>query len=169
MIVSVDSDVTTPSGVCDDRYVRVITYVATDECGNESLPFTVTITVFDDTAPASLMKAYTGDKVFNRRAMLTMNMQGGGGLELWQFTNRQPLASAQNIRLGDLGIFAIKIKCPNVAEAFKYFMHNKAFVISPIQINAAGEQHFWLTDKFEWHRFTDQLARSCHPVGDGLH
>ena len=104
--------------------------------------------VFDDTASASLMKAYTGDKVFSRRAMLTMNMQGGGGLELWQFTNRQPLAPAQIIRLGDLGIFAIKIKCPDVPAAFKHFMHNKAFAISPIQINAAGDQHFWLTDKY---------------------
>jgi hypothetical protein len=49
--VSVLSDVTTPSGVCDDQYVRVITYVATDECGNVSLPFTVTITVNDNVAP----------------------------------------------------------------------------------------------------------------------
>jgi hypothetical protein len=49
--VSVLSDVTTPSGVCDDQYVRVITYVATDECGNVSAPFTVTITVNDNVAP----------------------------------------------------------------------------------------------------------------------
>ncbi len=49
--VMVQSDVTTPSGVCDNQYVRVITYVATDECGNVSLPFTVTITVNDNVAP----------------------------------------------------------------------------------------------------------------------
>jgi hypothetical protein len=49
--VTVLSDVTTPSGVCDDQYVRVITYVATDECGNVSAPFTVTITVNDNVAP----------------------------------------------------------------------------------------------------------------------
>ena len=35
--------------------------------------------VFDDTADASLMTNYTGNKIYSRRAILTMNMQGGGG------------------------------------------------------------------------------------------
>ena len=50
--VTIESDVTTPDDqVCDDQYVRIITYRATDECGNMSEPFTVTITVHDDVAP----------------------------------------------------------------------------------------------------------------------
>ncbi|MCB9051955.1 MAG: SprB repeat-containing protein [Lewinellaceae bacterium] len=51
--VSVQSDVTTPTNAgCDDQYTRVITYIATDECGNVSDPYTVTITVNDNVAPA---------------------------------------------------------------------------------------------------------------------
>ncbi|MCB9051954.1 MAG: hypothetical protein H6556_21155 [Lewinellaceae bacterium] len=50
--VSVQSDVTTPTNAgCDDQYTRVITYIATDECGNVSDPYTVTITVNDNVAP----------------------------------------------------------------------------------------------------------------------
>ncbi|MCB9051952.1 MAG: hypothetical protein H6556_21145 [Lewinellaceae bacterium] len=45
-------DVTTPTNAgCDDQYTRVITYIATDECGNVSDPYTVTITVNDNVAP----------------------------------------------------------------------------------------------------------------------
>lgn len=51
--VTVQSDVTTPGPLgCAGQYTRVITYVATDECGdNESVPYTVAISVNDDVAP----------------------------------------------------------------------------------------------------------------------
>ncbi len=104
--------------------------------------------VFDDTAEATLMKGYTGNSVYKRRAMLTMNMQGGGGFELWQFINRKALSPAQHIRFGDIGVFAIKIKCPDVLKAFNFFSLKKDCTISPLQTNAAGDIHFWLTDKY---------------------
>ncbi|MBC7868113.1 MAG: VOC family protein [Gloeobacteraceae cyanobacterium ES-bin-316] len=104
--------------------------------------------VFDDTAEASLMKAYTGNRIYKRRALLTMNMQGGGGFELWQFINREATAAATPIRFGDIGIFAIKIKCPDVVAAFRYFLAKEMVSVSPLQTNAAGEYHFWLTDKY---------------------
>lgn len=103
--------------------------------------------VFDDTAEAVLMQSYTGNEVEKRRAILTMNMQGGGGFELWQFISRQAVASHHAIRIGDLGLFAIKIKCPDVLAAFKHFSHCKDCSIYALQKNARGEYHFWLTDK----------------------
>jgi hypothetical protein len=38
-----------------------------------------------DVANASLMTQYTGNQEYKRRAILTMNLQGGGGFEIWQF------------------------------------------------------------------------------------
>jgi len=39
-----DSDITIP-GICDDRFERIISYLATDECGNVSDTFSITLTV----------------------------------------------------------------------------------------------------------------------------
>lgn len=104
--------------------------------------------VFDDVAEATLMKKYTGNEVQRRRAMLTMNLQGGGGLELWQFLNRSPQASSTPILFGDIGIYAIKIKTENVAAAHHFFSARKDCTVSPILSNTIGEDHFWLNDRF---------------------
>lgn len=104
--------------------------------------------VFDDIADASLMKRYTGNEVQRRRAMLTMNLQGGGGLELWQFLNREPQPNLTATRFGDLGIYAIKIKTANVAAAHQFFSARKDCSVSPILSNTIGEDYFWLNDRF---------------------
>ncbi len=103
--------------------------------------------VFDDTAEASLMTKYTGDKVFRRRAMLTMNMQGGGGLELWQFLDRKP-QKAPSVYPGDLGINAIKIKCRNINLAHAYFQDQPLKESSNILLDSYGRKQFTLTDDF---------------------
>lgn len=46
--------------------------------------------IFEDKAPASLMTRYTGGQVHDRYAVLAMNMQGGAGFEIWQYTSRKP-------------------------------------------------------------------------------
>jgi len=46
--------------------------------------------IFDDKSPASLMIPYTGVDVHNRYAILTMNLSGDGGFEIWQFNSRIP-------------------------------------------------------------------------------
>ena len=35
--------------------------------------------VFDDVSEASLMTRYTGGEIYKRQAMLSLNLQGGGG------------------------------------------------------------------------------------------
>jgi catechol 2,3-dioxygenase-like lactoylglutathione lyase family enzyme len=72
--------------------------------------FGMEVLVFDDHAPASLMTRYTGDVVYNRRAIMTLNLQGGGGLEIWQYTDRVPKSLPEPPRPGDLGINAILLK-----------------------------------------------------------
>ena len=72
------------------------------------------ILLFDDIAEASLMTAYTGNKVQRRKALLALNMAGGGGLEIWQFKDRLPAQPVHPIQMGDLGILANKIRSNDV-------------------------------------------------------
>lgn len=68
------------------------------------------VPVFDDIADAKLMVRYTNGNIRRRRAILAVNMAGGGGAEIWESKNPLPIASAFEPKLGDLGIFALKIK-----------------------------------------------------------
>ena len=43
--------------------------------------------VFDEAAEAELMLPYTGGKPRSRHAILALNMMGGGGAEIWQYTS----------------------------------------------------------------------------------
>ncbi len=63
------------------------------------------VQVFDDVARAEFMKAYTANKVGERRAILSMQKTGGGGLEIWQFLDRktQPQGAVGPNSLGILG------------------------------------------------------------------
>jgi len=44
--------------------------------------FAMDIRMFEDEATAELMLAHTAGKTRNRRAVLALNMQGGGGFEI---------------------------------------------------------------------------------------
>ena len=86
--------------------------------------FGTDIVVFKDAATASLMKPYTGQQAHDRLAILALNMQSGGGFEIWQYTSRTPVASATPIQLGDLGIYAVKIKSKDVAKSYAFYKQN---------------------------------------------
>lgn len=73
------------------------------------------VPVFDDVARAELMIPHTNGIIRERRAILAVNMAGGGGAEIWQSNDPKPLAPAEEPALGDLGIFCVKIKSSNVA------------------------------------------------------
>lgn len=105
--------------------------------------------VFDDVAEAHLMTRYTGGKIYKRRAILTMNMQGGGGLEMWQFTDRKPLAALQKMRAGDLGINAIKIKTKDIAAAYNFFITRSDVMVLTTEFAQKNADHFWLRDKYQ--------------------
>jgi catechol 2,3-dioxygenase-like lactoylglutathione lyase family enzyme len=106
------------------------------------------IPVFKDHAAAKLMTRYTGNEVRNRYAILAINIQGGGGAEIWQYTDRIPQQPDFRILLGDLGIFAIKIKCKNINETYQLFQSRKLNVLGTIAQTPAGNPHFYLQDPF---------------------
>lgn len=104
--------------------------------------------VFNDVSEATLMTQYTGGNVYKRQALLSLNMQGGGGFELWQFQNRKPVEAEQHPQYGDLGIYAAKLKCADVKKAFCNFSTMKALAVSAMQQDAKGDPHFYVSDEY---------------------
>ena len=110
--------------------------------------FGVDVKIFEDDTVAELMLPYTGGVPQQRHAALALNMQGGGGFEIWQYSKRIPQAPLEEPKLGDLGIFAAKIKCTNAERAFAHFKNLNANILGQIKVNPAGQKHFYVTDPF---------------------
>lgn len=102
--------------------------------------------VFEDVAPASLMTRYTGEEEHTRHAILSLNLAGGGGFEIWQFTSRKAQKPTQLHMLGDLGIFALKIKTRNVSTAHRFFSMQPHVIVTPVTIAPDKRPRFWMTD-----------------------
>lgn len=110
--------------------------------------FGTDIVIFKDAAKASLMKQYTGDEIHNRYAILALNMQGGGGIEIWQYTSREPQSTSTPIQLGDLGIFAVKIKSNNINATYEFYKKNDVTILTTPSNNPAGVAHFYIKDPY---------------------
>jgi catechol 2,3-dioxygenase-like lactoylglutathione lyase family enzyme len=76
------------------------------------------VQVFSEVAEAALMTKYTGGKVHKRHAILSLNKNGGGGIEFWQFKSRASEPVTFEIKPGDLGISMVKMKVSNIQEAY---------------------------------------------------
>jgi len=105
------------------------------------------IKVFEESATAALMLPYTGGVPQKRHAVLALNLSGGGGFEIWQYTGRVPQPPKFVPALGDLGIFAAKIKARDVRKTHAYFTTEKLDV-SEVKNDPDGRAHFFLTDPF---------------------
>ena len=88
--------------------------------------FGVNVKIFDEQAVADIMAPYMGGMERKRHAILAMNLQGGGGFEIWQHLDTPPNPPSFDILPGDLGIFACKVKCKNVSEAYRFYAHRHA-------------------------------------------
>src|SRR3954471_14732037 len=80
--------------------------------------FGMDIPIFEEAAEANLMLPYTGGKPHQRHAILAVNMKGGGGFEIWQYTSRTPVAPAFQPQLGDIGLYCAKIKTDSIQKSF---------------------------------------------------
>jgi catechol 2,3-dioxygenase-like lactoylglutathione lyase family enzyme len=110
--------------------------------------FGMDIPVFDEAAEANLMLPYTGNMPHQRRAILSLNLRGGGGFEIWQYTSRTPVAPSFKPALGDIGIFVCKMKSVNVRENYRALKGSGAKLLSDIVIDPAGQEHFFVEDLF---------------------
>ncbi|MBL7871325.1 MAG: VOC family protein [Cyclobacteriaceae bacterium] len=110
--------------------------------------FGMNVPIFRDHATASLMTRYTGDIAHQRYAILAMNLEGGAGLEIWQYTSRSPEASPK-IELGDTGVHAVKIKARSVPDAYESLLTKKVFLLSEVCKAPDGRPHFYLHDPYD--------------------
>lgn len=110
--------------------------------------FGMDIKVFEDAATAELMLPYTGGKPHDRTAILTLNMKGGGGFEIWQYTSRTPQPADFDLMMGDLGINYGKIKSIDVAKTFKEMTDAGLDIITPLEKNPAGDYNFFIKDLY---------------------
>jgi catechol 2,3-dioxygenase-like lactoylglutathione lyase family enzyme len=110
--------------------------------------FGTDIVVFKDAATASLMKPYTGQQAHERYAILALNMQGGGGFEIWQYTSRTAQPSPVPIQVGDLGIYAVKIRCRDIQNTYSYYQQEGVNLLTSPATIPAGRSHFFLKDPY---------------------
>ena len=101
--------------------------------------FGLNVPIFNDVAEAKLMTRYTDGEIRERHAILALSMAGGGGVEIWQYTNRMPTKPKLAPQMGDLGIFAVKIKSLDVQQFAKN--QGKNIAISP-----ENKPYFWQAD-----------------------
>ncbi len=108
----------------------------------------VDIPVFDEAAEANLMLPYTGGQPHKRHAIFAINLQGGGGMEIWQYVSRKPQSAFFQLQVGDLGIFITKIKCKDIRRSFQFAANQQMEVLSKIQTDPAGTPHFFVKDPY---------------------
>jgi len=109
--------------------------------------FGMDIRVFEEKAVADLMLPYTGGEPQSRHAALAVNLQGGGGFEIWQYTKRTPAAPKSKVHIGDLGINAAKIKSGDVRKSYDFFKE-KGLSLNGISVDPAGEENFFVKDPY---------------------
>lgn len=109
--------------------------------------FNLDIVVIDEYAKAEYMLPYTEGQVCDRHTILAVSLQGGGGFEIWQHRSHTPTYPDFKIKPGDLGIFACKIKCKDIAQAYKFY-ESKNAKLSPIYKSPEGQSCFYLTDPY---------------------
>ncbi len=110
--------------------------------------FGVDVRIFEDKTVAELMLPYTGNKPQKRHAALAMNLDGGGGFEIWQYSERKPQPPLQSPQLGDLGIFSAKIRCFEITKAHNHIESIENKKVTSIQTSPAGHKHFFVEDPF---------------------
>ncbi len=104
--------------------------------------------IFEDEAEAKLMLPYTGGKPRRRHAVLALNLQSGGGFEIWQYKGREPEKIKEEIRIGDLGIIACKMKAKNINEALLTYQKNGITVPAESSADPSGKMTFFMKDPF---------------------
>ncbi len=109
--------------------------------------FGIDIKILEDDTVAERMLPYTGGVPQKRHACIAVNLQGGSGFEIWQYSERKPQSVPFRIEVGDLGILAAKVKCRDVA-AFHKWLSLQWRDCSPIEVLPDATPCFWVKDLY---------------------
>ena len=107
--------------------------------------FQMNVRILEDDTVAERMLPYTGGKAQKRHACIAVNLQGGGGFEIWQYSERKPQPKTFETAVGDLGIFAAKLKSQDVV-AFRQELLKKYDKVGPLCVAPDGTSCFVVTD-----------------------
>jgi catechol 2,3-dioxygenase-like lactoylglutathione lyase family enzyme len=111
--------------------------------------FNMDIRILEDNKVAELMLPYTGGVPQRRHACIAVNMQGGGGFEVWQYAKRKPKKLDFELNIGDLGVLAAKIKSRDVTKTFEEFSENpKVNIVTKLSKNLDGSKTFYMKDPY---------------------
>lgn len=108
--------------------------------------FSMDILMFDEEAVAELMLAHTEGQPRKRHAILALNLEGGGGFEIWKHTGKKPTPISFEIQLGDLGINIGVLKSQNVTVAYDTYKAAGLNLLGEISEDPNGNKHFFLKD-----------------------
>ena len=111
--------------------------------------FGMDIRVFEDEAIAELMLPYTDGEKRKRHAALAMNMQSGGGFEIWQHKGKIPEKADFELQLGDIGIFVAKVKSTNPENAYNDMKSEQLNVLGNLERSPDSKQHYFIKDPFD--------------------
>jgi len=125
--------------------------------------------ILEDEADAKLMLPYTDGKTRPKHAVLALNLQSGGGFEIWQHTGREPLKIKEQIMIGDLGIIACKIKVKSIGETLELYKSRGISILTEPSADPSGKITFFIKDPFgnifQLAEATDWFVNEQKPTG----
>lgn len=135
--------------------------------------FNMDVKILDDDHVADIMAPYMGGKPRKKRAVIAINMQGGGGFEIWNHKEHKPTKPDFELQFGDLGTFAAKIKSRNVKQSFDEFSKKNVKMLGGLSKSIDGKDTFFVEDIFgnvfqiveDTYVFRDERRSTGGPVG----
>ncbi|MHB9140597.1 MAG: VOC family protein [Paludibacter sp.] len=136
--------------------------------------FNMDVKILEDDTLAERMLPYTGNKAQKRHAAIVINMQGGSGFEIWQYSERKPQKIDFDIQFADLGICVAKMKSRNVKQTFQELSQKPGVkILGSLCQYIDGTETFYIEDPFSnvfqiVHNesiFRDEHRSSGGPVG----
>ncbi|NDV46904.1 VOC family protein [Paludibacter sp. 221] len=135
--------------------------------------FNMDVKILDDNNVADIMAPYMGGKPRQKRAVIAINMQGGGGFEIWNHQQHKPKKADFELQFGDLGCFAAKIKSRDVKQSFEEFSKKNVKVLGSLSKSIDGKETFFIEDIYgntfqiveDKYLFRDEQRSTGGPVG----
>lgn len=107
--------------------------------------FQMNVRILEDDTVAAKMLPYTNGKPEKRHACIAANLQGGGGFEIWQYSERKPIPLDFEVQIGDLGVFCAKVKSHDI-NAYHAELASKSPNVSQIFTDPNGIPTFYVYD-----------------------
>ena len=104
------------------------------------------VSVFEDSNEATYMAPYMGGMPHLKKAVLAVNLNGGGGYEHWQYLDRQPSFPSEPLRVGDFGINIATIKSRHIEQSYQRLKQHGVTLLSDIVTAPDQKRCFYVQD-----------------------